>query len=169
MDLKIAAATQRTTECGEDIINISGTINKMDHAPDVVNKPPYDPNDNNLSLSIVEDVVELYDGNNAGNNATKSNTKSLLMTNQVGMEIETGTSPSSEPTSPLQFYGQGHNVHHTVDSNVIAHGDVVELDDDDNADNNTTEPSKKPPLMKIKLACKQRQEHHLLPNPLPHF
>ena len=31
MDVHIAADTPRTTECGEDVIDISGTINKMDH------------------------------------------------------------------------------------------------------------------------------------------
>ena len=103
MNVKIAAATQRTTECRKDVIDISATVKKMDHVTDIVDKPPYDPNDNNLSLFDVEDVVVLDEGDNTDNNATEPNTKSFLMPNQVGMQAETGASPSSEPTSPLQF------------------------------------------------------------------
>ena len=103
MNVKIAAATQRTTECRKDVIDISATVKKMDHVTDIVDKPPYDPNDNNFSLSDVEDVVELDEGDNANNNDTDPNTKSLVIPNLVGMQTETGTSPSSEPSSSLQF------------------------------------------------------------------
>ena len=36
MDVHIAADTPRTTECGEDVIDISGTVNKIDHLTGVV-------------------------------------------------------------------------------------------------------------------------------------